>query len=78
MTLALIITNISLTIAIVIVVVVLLADMAKDRRPIVIKEAKALRDYYEGRLKDIGINIKNNGLYTITDICGEEKKKWRK
>ena len=29
-------------------------------------------------LKDIGINIKNNGLYTITDICGEEKKKWRK
>ena len=28
-------------------------------------------------LKDIGINIKNNGLYTITDICGEEKKKWR-
>ena len=29
-------------------------------------------------LKDIGINIKNNGLYTITDICGEDKKKWRK
>ena len=29
-------------------------------------------------LKDIGINIKNNGLYTITDIYGEDKKKWRK
>ena len=53
MTLALIITNISLTVAIVIVVVALIADMSKDSRPIVIKEAKALRDYYEGKLKDL-------------------------
>ena len=29
-------------------------------------------------LKDIGINIKNDGLYTITELCGEEKKKWAK
>ena len=23
-------------------------------------------------------DAENNGLYTITDVCGEEKKKWRK
>ena len=51
MDLAVIITNIILTIAIVIVVVALLANMAKDSRPIVIKEAKALREYYESKLK---------------------------
>ena len=51
MTLAVIITNIILTIAMVIVLVALLANMAKDSRPIVIKEAKALRDYYESKLK---------------------------
>ena len=51
MDLAVIITNIILTIAIVIFVVALLANMAKDSRPIVIKEAKALREYYESKLK---------------------------
>ena len=25
-------------------------------------------------LKDIGINIKNDGLYTITELCGEDGK----
>lgn len=29
-------------------------------------------------LKDIGINIKKDGLYTITELCGDEEKKWRK
>ena len=51
MTLALIITNSILTIAMVIAGVVLLAEMAKDSRPIIIKEAKVLRDYYESKLK---------------------------
>lgn len=53
MILALIITNISLTIAMLIFVVALLAEMAKDSRPIVIKEAKALREYYESKLKEL-------------------------
>ena len=53
MTLAVIITNIILTIAMCIVGVALLAEMAKDNRPIVIKEAKALRDYYESKLKEL-------------------------
>ena len=53
MSLAVIITNIILTIAIVLAGVALLVGMAKDSRPIVIKEAKALRDYYEGKLKDL-------------------------
>lgn len=53
MTLAVIITNIVLTIAMCIVGVALLAEMAKDSRPIVIKEAKALRDYYEAKLKEL-------------------------
>ena len=29
-------------------------------------------------LKDIGINIKKDGFYTITELCGEKKKKGRK
>jgi len=49
----LIITNILLTIAITMFVIVSLGEAAKNSRPIVIKEAKALRDYYEGRLKDL-------------------------
>lgn len=52
MTLALIITNIILTIAMVIVGVALLADISKNSRPIVIKEAKALREYYERKLEE--------------------------
>lgn len=31
----------------------MMVEMARDRRPIVIKEAKALRDYYERKLKDL-------------------------
>ena len=53
MSLAVIITNIILTIAMGFVGVALLVLMAKDSRPIVIKEAKALREYYEGRLKEL-------------------------
>lgn len=49
---ALIITNIILVVVIGAVGVVLLAEMIKDNRPIVIKEAKALREYYEAKLKD--------------------------
>lgn len=49
----LIITNAILTIVLGIVGVALLADMAKDSRPIVIKEAKALREYYESKLKEL-------------------------
>lgn len=50
---ALIITNILLTIAMGIFGVASLIEMAKDSRPIVIKEAKALREYYEGKFKDM-------------------------
>ena len=53
MALTVIITNIILTIAMVIVGVALIAEMTKDSRPIVIKEAKALRDYYERKLKEL-------------------------
>lgn len=49
----LIITNIILAVVIGIVGVVLLAEAIKDSRPIVIKEAKALREYYEGKLKEL-------------------------
>lgn len=50
---ALIITNIILVVVIGIVGVVLLAEAIKDSRPIVIKEAKALREYYEGKLEEL-------------------------
>lgn len=53
MALAVIITNIILTIAMGIVGVASLIEKAKDSRPIVIKEAKALREYYEGRLEEL-------------------------
>lgn len=53
MSLAVLITNIILTIVMVLAGVALLADMAKDSRPIIIKEAKALREYYEGKLKEL-------------------------
>ena len=53
MTLAVIITNILLTIAMGIFGVALLVDTASKEHPIIIKEAKALREYYEGRLKDL-------------------------
>lgn len=57
MSLALIITNIILTITIGLVGVALLAEMTtKDSRPIVIKEAKALREYYEGKFEDMKKN----------------------
>lgn len=49
---ALIITNIILVVVIGIVGVALLVEMVKDNRPIIIKEAKALREYYEAKLKD--------------------------
>lgn len=69
MTLAVIITNIILTIAMVIVGVALLSEMAKDSRPIVIKEAKALREYYEGKLK---------GMEEKTDKAEEERIRYKK
>ena len=53
MILAVIITNILLTIAITMFVIVSLGEAAKNSRPIVIKEAKALREYYEGKLKEL-------------------------
>lgn len=53
MILALIITNIILDIAAGTIGVAMMVEMARDRRPIVIKEAKALRDYYERKLKDL-------------------------
>ena len=49
----LIITNILVTIAITMFVIVSLSEAAKNSRPIVIKEAKALREYYEKKLKDL-------------------------
>lgn len=52
MSLAIIITNALLVIALGIVGVALLVVMVKDSRPIVIKEAKVLREYYEAKLKD--------------------------
>lgn len=50
MTLAVIITNILLTIAMGFFGVALLVN-AGSKRPIIIKEAKALREYYEARLE---------------------------
>lgn len=53
---ALIITNIILVVVIGAVGIVLIAEMIKDSRPIVIKEAKALREYYEGKFKELQKN----------------------
>ena len=50
---ALIITNIMLATAIGTTGIALLISIARDSRPIVIKEAKALREYYEEKLKDV-------------------------
>lgn len=50
---ALVITNIILAVAIGAVGIVLIAEMIKDSRPIVIKEAKALREYYGGKLEEL-------------------------
>ena len=49
---ALIITNIILVVVIGIAGIALLVEAVKNSRPIVIKEAKALREYYERKLKD--------------------------
>lgn len=49
----LIITNIILAVAIGIAGIALLVEMARDSRPIIIKEAKVLREYYEDKLKDM-------------------------
>ena len=43
----LVITNIILAVAIGTAGIALLVDMVRDSRPIIIKEAKALREYYE-------------------------------
>lgn len=51
-----IITNIILTIAMVIVGIAFLVEAVKDSRPIIIKEAKALREYYEGKFEDMKKN----------------------
>lgn len=53
---ALITTNIILAVAIGIVGIALFAEIAKDTHPIVIKEAKALREYYEGKFEDMKKN----------------------
>lgn len=53
---ALIITNIILVVVIGIVGIALFVEMAKDTHPIVIKEAKALREYYEGKFEDMKKN----------------------
>ena len=50
---ALIITNIILAVVIGLVGVAVIVDMARNNRPIVIKEAKALREYYEGKFEDM-------------------------
>lgn len=50
---ALIITNVILVVAIGLVGVAVLVDMTRNNRPIVIKEAKALRGYYEGKFEDM-------------------------
>lgn len=49
----LIITNIILAAAIGLAGNALLAIMVRENRPIIIKEAKALREYYEGKLEDM-------------------------
>lgn len=48
----LIITNIILVVVIGMVVILELVETVKDKRPIIIKEARALRNYYEERLTD--------------------------
>lgn len=53
---ALIITNIILAVVIGLVGVAVLVDMTRNNRPIVIKEAKALREYYEGKFEDMKKN----------------------
>lgn len=50
-TIILIITNIILDIAAGTIGVAMMVEMARDKRPIVIKEAKALREYYEGKIE---------------------------
>ena len=52
----LIITNILITISITMFVIVSLSEAAKNSRPIIIKEAKALREYYEGKFEDMKKN----------------------
>lgn len=49
----LIITNIILVVAIGFAGIALLVEVARDSRPIIIKEAKALREYYEDKFKDM-------------------------
>lgn len=51
MMVALVVTNIILVVIIGLVGVAVSVDMAKDNRPIIIKEAKALREYYEEKLR---------------------------
>lgn len=53
MSLALIITNIILIVVIGIAGIGLLVETVRDSRPIIIKEAKTLREYYEGKLKEL-------------------------
>ena len=49
----LVITNIILAVAIGFAGVALLIEVTRDSRPIIIKEAKALREYYEDKFKDM-------------------------
>lgn len=49
----LIITNIILAVVIGIAGIALLVETVRESRPIIIKEAKALREYYEDKLKDM-------------------------
>lgn len=65
----LIITNILLTISITMFVIVSLSEAAKNSRPIIIKEAKALREYYEGKLKE---------LQEKTDNAEDDRAKYKK
>ena len=53
---ALITTNIILAVVIGIAGIALFAEIAKDTHPIAIKEAKALREYYEGKFEDMKKN----------------------
>lgn len=65
----LIITNILLTISTTMFVIVSLSEAAKNSRPIIIKEAKALREYYEGKLKE---------LQEKTDNAEDDRAKYKK
>lgn len=49
----LIITNIILVVAIGFAGIALLIEVTRDSRPIIIKEAKALREYYEDKFKSM-------------------------